>query len=109
MPAELAASSNGQDTTLESFGVMGDSSNRRFGPKLPAALQCIGALPNDGIIVLSFLNHFDSVEFDFVNTAVSFFNTDDPPLSPSAAVDNNLELIGKENSSCLGVFGHLCS
>jgi hypothetical protein len=65
--------------TLESFGLEGTSNRRRFGP-LPAALQDMGALPQalDGIIGLSFLSQFDSVEFNFVDELVSLYDNDTP-------------------------------
>jgi predicted aspartyl protease len=70
---------NSQVATVESFTLEGTSNRRRFGP-LPAALQDMGALPPslDGIIGLSFLNQFDSVEFNFVDGIISLYDNDTP-------------------------------
>ena len=92
------ASSNNQVATLE-FS-LSSSDRRRFGP-YPAALQEIGALPAalDGIIGLSFLSQFEAVEFDFVNSQVSFFDAE-PSSLPS-----NLKLIGEGDMYMLGSLG----
>lgn len=103
------SSSNSQMVMLDSFGleepsvsVDGNTFRRRFGP-LPAALQDIGVLPQalDGIIGLSFLSQFDSVEFDFVNSVVSFYENEPPPPPPPS----DYTLIGQGDLYMLGSLG----
>ncbi|CAJ1940599.1 unnamed protein product [Cylindrotheca closterium] len=69
-------SSVAQGLTQLSFDV-GDKS---FGP-LPAAIQDIGALPRslDGIVGLSFLQQFCSVDMDFAMGQLRLYDPDMPP------------------------------
>ena len=101
------ASSNSQVTNLASFSLKGGdddgTSKRQFGP-LPAVVQDIGALPKalDGIIGLSFLSQFEAVEFDFVNSQVSFYESEPPPASDTNAA---WELVGQGDMYMLGSLG----
>ena len=63
-----------------------------FGP-LPAAVQNIGALPSslDGIIGLSFLSQFPSVELDFERGELVLYRKDAPPMNN----DPRLQIVAK--------------
>lgn len=63
-------------TQIERFTLGNDSSQSVFGP-MPAALQDIGGLPSslDGIIGLSFLSQFESVEMDFMQGRLSLYKS----------------------------------
>ena len=76
------ASSNSQVTTLSKLSLE-NCPERTFG-SLPAVVQDIGALPQalDGIIGLSFLSQFDTLELNFVNSTVSLYDTE--PAAPPA-------------------------
>ena len=71
-----------------------------------AAVQDIGALPSglDGIIGLSFLNQFSTVDFDFTNGRLCLYKKDEDPALPS----NNGQLFiaaqGKLALTRLGIY-----
>lgn len=59
-----------------------------------AAVQDIGALPSglDGIIGLSFLNQFTTVDFDFTNGRLCLYKKDGDPALPSSSNNNGQQL-----------------
>ena len=71
-----------------------------------AAVQHIGALPSglDGIIGLSFLNQFATVDFDFTNGLLCLYKKDvDPPL-PSHIGQLSIVAQGRLSLTRLGIY-----
>ncbi len=71
-----------------------------------AAVQDIGALPSglDGIIGLSFLNQFTTVDFDFANGRLCLYKKDEDPALPSNKGQLSIVAQGRLALTRLGIY-----
>ncbi len=71
-----------------------------------AAVQDIGALPSglDGIIGLSFLNQFKTVDFDFTNGRLCLYKKDEEPALPTNNGQLSIAAQGRLALTRLGIY-----
>jgi hypothetical protein len=115
------ASANSQVTTLDYVSIMASNTTatattmgidatpasavgRNLGP-LPAVIQDIGALPNslDGILGLSVLSQFDTLELDFTQSSLSLWEQPPPP-PPSSLSYKKVATAPLHRLGALGIY-----